>query len=71
MLVEIVADDGRSGWGEAYGPPAPRRTIIDGLYAARLAGRDSMDTTPCGGFTEAARIAALANTWGVTVSPHV
>ena len=29
MLVEIVADDGRSGWGEAYGPPAPSKTIID------------------------------------------
>jgi L-alanine-DL-glutamate epimerase-like enolase superfamily enzyme len=26
MLVEVVADDGRSGWGEAYGPPAPSRT---------------------------------------------
>jgi D-galactarolactone cycloisomerase len=22
MLVELVADDGRSGWGEAYGPAA-------------------------------------------------
>lgn len=40
MLVEIVADDGRSGWGEAYGPPAPSRTIIDELYAPRLIGRD-------------------------------
>jgi D-galactarolactone cycloisomerase len=45
MLVEIVADDGRSGWGEAYGPPAPSRTIIDELYAPRLIGRDPMDTT--------------------------
>jgi D-galactarolactone cycloisomerase len=45
MLVEIVADDGRSGWGEAYGPPAPSRIIIDELYAPRLIGRDPMDTT--------------------------
>jgi D-galactarolactone cycloisomerase len=45
MLVEIVADDGRSGWGEAYGPPAPSKTIIDELYAPRLIGRDPMDTT--------------------------
>jgi D-galactarolactone cycloisomerase len=45
MLVEIVADDGRSGWGEAYGPPAPSKTIIDDLYAPRLIGRDPMDTT--------------------------
>src|SRR6266481_4249452 len=35
MLVEIVADDGRSGWGEAYGPPAPSTTVIwEELYAA-------------------------------------
>ena len=45
MLVEIVGDDGRSGWGEAYGPAAPSRTIIDELYATRLIGRDPMDTT--------------------------
>lgn len=45
MLVEIVADDGRSGWGEAYGPPAPSKTIVDELYAPRLIGRDPMDTT--------------------------
>ena len=45
MLVEIVADDGCSGWGEAYGPPAPSKTIIDELYAPRLIGRDPMDTT--------------------------
>jgi D-galactarolactone cycloisomerase len=44
MLVEIVADDGRSGWGEAYGPPAPSKTIIDELYAPRLIGRDPVDT---------------------------
>ena len=40
MLVEVVADDGRSGWGEAYGPPAPSKTIIDELYAPRVIGRD-------------------------------
>jgi len=45
MLVEIVTDDGRSGWGEAYGPPAPSKTVIDELYAPRLIGRDPMDTT--------------------------
>jgi D-galactarolactone cycloisomerase len=45
MLVEIVADDGRSGWGEAYGPPAPSKTLIDEIYAPRLIGRDPMDTT--------------------------
>src|SRR5882672_4074761 len=45
VLVELMADDGRSGWGEAYGPPAPSRTIIEELYAPRLIGRDPMDST--------------------------
>ncbi|HET7874533.1 MAG TPA: mandelate racemase/muconate lactonizing enzyme family protein [Methylomirabilota bacterium] len=45
MLVELVADDGRSGWGEAYGPPAPSKTIVDELYAPRLVGRDPLDST--------------------------
>jgi D-galactarolactone cycloisomerase len=45
MLVEITTDDGRSGWGEAYGPPAPGKTIVDELYAPRLIGRDPMDST--------------------------
>ena len=42
MLVEITTDDGRSGWGEAYGPPAPGKTIVDELYAPRLIGRDAV-----------------------------
>jgi len=29
------------------------------------------DICGCGGFTEALRIGALANTWGVTIYPHV
>jgi D-galactarolactone cycloisomerase len=29
------------------------------------------DICGCGGFTEALRIGALANTWGVTICPHV
>ncbi len=45
MLVELTTDDGRSGWGEAYGPPAPIKTIVDDLYAPRLIGRDPMDST--------------------------
>jgi D-galactarolactone cycloisomerase len=43
LLVEVVTDDGRSGWGEAYGPPGPSRAIVDELYAPRLLGRDPLD----------------------------
>lgn len=45
LLVELIADDGRSGWGEAYGPPGPSRAIVDELYAPRLVGRDPLETT--------------------------
>src|SRR3712207_2001623 len=43
LLVEIVADDGRSGFGEALGPPAVARTIVDELYRPRLLGRDPLE----------------------------
>lgn len=45
MLVEVVADDGRVGWGEAYGPAAPSKAVVDEIYAPRLIGRDPMDST--------------------------
>lgn len=43
LLVEIVTDDGLSGFGEAYGPPAVNRTLVDELYAPRLVGRDPLE----------------------------
>lgn len=42
LVVEIVTDDGLSGFGEAYGPPAVSRTLVDELYAPRLQGRDPL-----------------------------
>jgi len=42
LLVEIVTDDGLSGWGEAYGPVPVCRAVIDELYAPRLVGRDPL-----------------------------
>src|SRR5919202_525689 len=42
LLVEIVTDDGLSGWGEAYGPVPVCRAMIEELYAPRLVGRDPM-----------------------------
>jgi D-galactarolactone cycloisomerase len=45
MLVEIETDDGRVGWGEAYGPAGPARAVVDELYAPRLIGRDPLEST--------------------------
>jgi D-galactarolactone cycloisomerase len=42
-LVEIVADDGTTGWGECFGP-APLNAAIVNAYAARLVGRDPLNT---------------------------
>ena len=46
LIVEIATDDGLSGFGEAYGPPAVSRTIVDELYAPRLVGRDPLASAP-------------------------
>ena len=46
LVVEIVTDDGWSGFGEAYGPPAVSRAIVDELYAPRLVGRDPLESAP-------------------------
>ena len=42
-LVEIVADDGTTGWGECFGPAPLNAAIVD-AYAARLVGRDPLNT---------------------------
>jgi D-galactarolactone cycloisomerase len=43
LVVEILTDDGLVGWGEAYGPPAINRALVDEMYAPRLLGRDPLD----------------------------
>jgi D-galactarolactone cycloisomerase len=43
LLVEVVAEDGTSGWGECYGPAAPVRAAIDKLLAPMLTGQDCLD----------------------------
>src|SRR3989304_3496545 len=44
MLVEVVSDEGITGFGEAYGPAAGTRPIVDELYKPLLLGRDPLDT---------------------------
>lgn len=43
LVVEIVTDEGLTGFGEAYGPPQPSRALVDELYAPRLVGRDPLE----------------------------
>jgi D-galactarolactone cycloisomerase len=43
LVVEITTDEGLSGFGEAYGPPAVNRTLVDEVYGPRLIGADPLD----------------------------
>ena len=40
-IVEVVAEDGTTGWGECFGP-APLNAAIVRAYGARLVGRDAL-----------------------------
>ena len=43
LLVEIVGDDGLSGWGEGYGPPVLTAPIIE-FYKSLLVNADAFAT---------------------------
>ncbi len=43
LLVEVVAEDGTSGWGECYGPAAPVREAIHSLLEPILVGKQCLD----------------------------
>ena len=43
MLVEIIGEDGSSGWGEAFGPPGLTAPIVD-YYRPLLIGADAFAT---------------------------
>ncbi len=40
MLVRLETDDGREGWGEAYGPAAVTAPIVKSFLGPQLLGRD-------------------------------
>ena len=42
-LVEVVCDDGTTGWGECLGPALPNAAVVH-AYAGALVGRDPLDT---------------------------
>ena len=43
MLVEIVGEDGLSGWGEAFGPPRLTAPVAE-FYKSLLIGQDALAT---------------------------
>ncbi len=43
LVVEIVTDEGITGWGDCYGPAAVNKTIVDTLLKPSLIGRDPFD----------------------------
>jgi D-galactarolactone cycloisomerase len=45
-IVEILTDEGITGFGECYGPAATCKTIVDTLLKPRVVGRDPFDTEP-------------------------
>jgi len=44
LWVEVVADDGTTGWGECYGPAEVYQAAIASFYAPRLLGLDPLAT---------------------------
>ncbi len=44
LLVEIIADDGTTGWGECYGPAEVYQAAITSFYGPRLLGLDPLAT---------------------------
>ena len=44
LLVEVVTDDGTSGWGECYGPPSPIKSAIETCLANLVVGENVFDT---------------------------
>lgn len=42
-LVEIVCEDGTTGWGECLGPALPNAAVVR-AYASSLVGRDPLET---------------------------
>ena len=42
-LVEIVAEDGTSGWGECFGPPRLNAAVV-AAFQSHLLGRDALAT---------------------------
>ncbi|MCA0939389.1 mandelate racemase/muconate lactonizing enzyme family protein [Yangia mangrovi] len=43
LLVEVICDDGTTGWGECLGPAGPNRAMVE-AYTPWLLGKDPLET---------------------------
>ena len=43
LVVEVVTDEGITGWGDCYGPSAVAKSIVDTLLKPSVVGRDPFD----------------------------
>jgi len=43
MLIKIETDEGLVGWGEAYGPAAVSRAVVESVYKQHVVGKDPFD----------------------------
>ncbi|MDO6710663.1 mandelate racemase/muconate lactonizing enzyme family protein [Aliiglaciecola sp. 2_MG-2023] len=44
LIVEIIADNGVTGWGECYGPAAVIEAAIEKFYASKILGMNILST---------------------------
>lgn len=44
LVIEIITDDGISGWGECYGPADVIQAAVEKFYAPRIIGREALST---------------------------
>ena len=42
LWVEVIADDGTTGWGECYGPSEVYQTAVNSFYGPRLIGQNPL-----------------------------
>jgi L-alanine-DL-glutamate epimerase-like enolase superfamily enzyme len=79
-LVEVITDEGISGWGEAFNqglePPQISAALIERALQQLVLGTNTLevdvpDITSAGGFTACRHILALAQAHGIPVDPHV
>lgn len=44
LIVEVIADNGVSGWGECYGPADVIQAAVEKFYAPKILGMEAMST---------------------------
>lgn len=44
LLIEVIADNGQSGWGECYGPADVIQACVEKFYGPRILGMNSLES---------------------------